>query len=255
MATAGSYSQKQFGTSWMLRFSHGARFQKSADYLTQLKPRSVLDYGCGDGTFLGSVVSPEIPKLGVDYDSKQIAECQNRFRDRSDLSFRDIREMAGAYQPRFNLVTCTEVLEHCVEKELEAVLERLENFVEPEGHILISVPVETGPTVLAKHFGRWLLAKRHYGDYEHREKMSPGELLTLLFANAETKFERPVYHAEGPNGERTAYHGHKGFNWRALEKKLAGRFDLIETSFSPVGLIGFFVPSQVWFLCTPKKSR
>ena len=47
----------------------------------------------------------------------------------------------------------------------------------PAGSIVISVPIETGPSLAGKQFFRALAGLRGLGDYAHRERYSPVEML------------------------------------------------------------------------------
>jgi hypothetical protein len=71
-------------------------------------------------------------------------------------------------------------------------------------------------------------------------------------AGGETAIERPVYHSHFPSGEANVYHGHKGFNWRALRRRLSRDFTVRRTMFSPVPALGPLLNSQAWFLLSPR---
>jgi hypothetical protein len=55
---------------------------------------------------------------------------------------------------------------------------------------------------------------------------------------------RPVFHRE----DGTAFHDHKGFNWRVLRTLVASRFDLVRTLTSPFDWTGAQLGTQVWFV-------
>src|SRR4029077_12037481 len=113
------------------------------------------------------------------------------------------RDLAG----QWDVVTCMEVLEHCVEAERLRVLDELAHLVAPGGLVVISVPIEIGPSLAGKQFFRALAAWRGLGDYEHRERYSPAEMIRSVFG---APVPRVRVEVDGPEG-RYAYYGHKGF--------------------------------------------
>jgi len=148
-------------------------------------------------------------------------------------------EHDGAY----DVVTCMEVLEHCIAAAVDAVLAGLARLVAPSGVVIISVPIEIGPSLIAKQVLRRIAARRIY-DYKFNERYSLSELLRMVIAGPSTMIERPVHSSAAGD-----CHGHKGFNWRALRRKVCDTLLLQRTMFSPLKLPGGFVSSQVWFIC------
>jgi hypothetical protein len=101
---------------------------------------------------------------------------------------------------------------------------------------------------------RALAARRGLEGYRDRETYSPRELAAMVFAGGGSAIERPVYHSRFPSGEANVYHGHKGFNWRALRRRLARDFVVRRTLFSPVPLLGPLLNSQAWFVLSPRDA-
>jgi SAM-dependent methyltransferase len=144
------------------------------------------------------------------------------------------------------------VLEHCLDEAAEEVLDELARLVAPGGVVLISVPVEIGPSLLVKHAVRMVAGWRNLGDYRHREKHTAREPVTMVFANAGTRIDRPVYQGdEIAPGRPALHHGHKGFNWRALRPKIEKRFGIDAITFSPLGGLRGYASTQAWFVCRP----
>ena len=56
----GAYAKKQLFSGFLpLRWSHGSRFELAARLVREYSPDgTVLDYGCGDGTFLALLADP-----------------------------------------------------------------------------------------------------------------------------------------------------------------------------------------------------
>ena len=112
--------------------------------------------------------------------------------------------------------------------------------------------METGPALIGKQLYRRLAARRGLEGYRERETYTARELRTMLVAGGGTSIERPVYRGSFASGEPNVYHGHKGFNWRALRHRLAADFIVRKTRFSPVPLLGPLLNSQAWFILSPR---
>lgn len=183
--------------------------------------------------------------VGADIALKQVLDCQKRFAKVPQLSFCHTDDLAlKQYQSNFDLAVCMEVLEHCFPEQVEHILSQLQKLVKPTGIIIVSVPIEIGPSLLIKQFTRNIAGLLRQGDYAASiERHTLKEFAELVFANGTTHFQRPVY------GDTEPYHGHKGFNWRSLRLKLAERFEIEQTCFSPLGGLGGFVSSQVFKVC------
>jgi 2-polyprenyl-3-methyl-5-hydroxy-6-metoxy-1,4-benzoquinol methylase len=230
MMVAGHYEKKQLlSRSRVVAWSHGARFRMARALVEPHAGKSLLDYGCGDGTFLKSVSDIFPNATGADIANEQIEDCRRRL---PDHQFIHVDEIAGT----FDVVTCMEVLEHCTPEAVQKVLTRLSSLIRRDGIVIISVPVETGPTLVAKQAIRRIAGWRGIGDYKWTESYSFSELIKMLFARAETSIQRPLYDGS---------HTHKGFNWHALESEIKRCFHITEKRFSPSSILR----SQVWFVC------
>jgi len=128
------------------------------------------------------------------------------------------------------------------------VLDELAGLARPAGRVVISVPIEIGPSLAAKQLARAFAGLRGLGDYEHRERYSPGEVLQSI---AGATVPRVVIEGRGPDGPYQ-YYGHKGFDYRDLARELAERFTIAERLFSPMPWLGPVLNSQVWFTGVPR---
>jgi SAM-dependent methyltransferase len=250
----GSYAKKQiFCKDWIVAWSHRSRYQLARQLVRPYSDRRLLDYGCGDGTFLALVHDLFAEAVGVDEDLKQTAECVSRFAGLTGLSFMLTDDLVdcrhtGAYE----VIVCMEVLEHCVEEKLVSVLSDLRRLLPPDGTVIISVPIEVGLSLLAKQVVRTLAGWRGLGDYMYNERYAGGELLKMVFAGEQTTITRPVYRADFAPNRPNLFYGHKGFNWRTLRARLGKQFTVQQTLFSPMGWLGGYLSSQAWFICTPR---
>jgi SAM-dependent methyltransferase len=248
---AGHYEAKQLRSpSKVIAWSHSSRFDVARQLLAPLAGRRLLDYGAGDGTLL-KLVADEFPgAVGADPIPSQVSDARRRFGG-SGLSFYTMDELHDQYAPgSFDVITCMEVLEHCTNADVEKVLDDLARLLAPGGTLIISVPIEIGPSLLIKQTARRLASLRGLGDYAWTEHYSIGELLRMIFATSSTAIQRPT-HVSPDVG---LAHGHKGFNWRALERRIRTRLAVDRRLFSPLGLLGGFFSSQAWFVCRPKAA-
>jgi len=247
----GHYSRKQlFSRNKILQWSHRSRYATARRMVEPHAGGNLLDYGCGDGTFLAMVHDLFPRATGAEIDRARVDDCRNRLQAFPSISFILTSDLASPKHDRaYDVVLCTEVLEHCLDDAVEAALDDLSRTVSPSGTAIISVPVEIGPALAFKQIVRSIAAWQRLGDYEHREKYTFREFRRMVMANQGTQIERPIYsRPAGPDGDRK-FHGHKGFNWRILESKIRRRFRVRKVQFSP--LAGKWVASQVWFVCSP----
>jgi 2-polyprenyl-3-methyl-5-hydroxy-6-metoxy-1,4-benzoquinol methylase len=248
----GHYARKQiFSRSAIVAWSHRSRFRFARKIVEPYAARRLLDYGCGDGTFLAQVCDLFPNAAGGDVDSRQNEDCRKRFAAHPGISFLSIDELEQpAHRGVYDIVTCMEVLEHCIPDTTEKVIGDLRRLVAPGGTVVISVPIEIGPTLLGKQMIRAIAGWRSIGDYKFREKYTAAELATMLLADERTAIQRPIH--TGPDGSQPS-HGHKGFNWRALRYRLQDSFEIRTTRFSPLEFLRGYASSQAWLICAPRR--
>ena len=248
---SGDYARKQiYCPSRVVAWSHGSRFRLAARLAAAAGAgRRLLDYGCGDGTFIALTHGAFADAVGCDIDDGQLQECRSRLSGLDRVRFIHLTDLTDAHTAAYDVVTCMEVLEHCVDAERTRVLDRLRRLVTPEGRVIISVPIEIGPALLGKQFFRAIAAWRGYGDYQYRERYSPRELASA--AMGRRSLSRAEYDVKTPSGSMR-YCGHKGFDWRILETEIAQRFRISDRRFTPLPPFGRVLNSQVWFVCTAR---
>lgn len=249
-AAEGHYWQKQLGCrSGIIAWTHRSRFERGVSLAGSHPTATLLDYGCGDGTFLNFAAGHFAASVGADIAPDQIEDCRRRLAGIPGISFCEIRDLEGPeHTGAFKVVTCMETLEHCPEPALAKVLNDLNRLCAPDGTIIISVPIETGPTFLLKYIVRTLAAWRGISQYSYYERYSPGVAVRMLFATSRTVIERPQYgDPASPN------HSHYGFNWRSLRARIADELEIEKTEFSPWGWSGGWLSSQGWFVCRPRR--
>jgi SAM-dependent methyltransferase len=112
--------------------------------LERRKPQRVLDYGCGTGDNLTTVLAarfPQIQFVGVDSDAASIAYARRSCGLRN-LEFR-LYPGEFAFEEDFDVIVASEVLEHV--DEPDKFLTTLRGSLTPGGALLITVPNGYGP--------------------------------------------------------------------------------------------------------------
>jgi SAM-dependent methyltransferase len=250
---AGTYARKQlFGGCSILSWSHRRRFETALALVSPGGGRPLLDYGCGDGTFLALAHERFPGSVGLEVDPGLVRVCTERFGQLGDLRFMLAQESDTLAPGSFGIVLCTEVLEHCPPDAVDVALARMRRLVADDGRVIISVPVETGLPLVVKQAARAVAARRVSSDYRHRETYRTREFVRMLAPGDRVVVERPVYETEFESGIPNRYHGHKGFNWRAMRKRVSETFRVIDTRFSPLSRLGPQFASQAWFVCLPR---
>jgi SAM-dependent methyltransferase len=244
---SGDYARKQiYCRSRVVAWSHGSRFDLARKLVAPRAGGRLLDYGCGDGTFVAMVHADFREALGVDVDPGQTAECAARLGHLPGVRFGLARDLGPDDRAGWDVVTCMEVLEHCLEPERRRVLDELARLAGPSGLVVISVPIEVGPSLAGKQFFRALAGLRKLGDYQHRERYSPIEVMRSV---AGLSVERVPFEGDGPDGPYR-YYGHKGFDFRELEREITERLTIVCRTFTPLPIMGPLLNSQAWFVCT-----
>jgi 2-polyprenyl-3-methyl-5-hydroxy-6-metoxy-1,4-benzoquinol methylase len=182
----GHYYRDQIGnTNKVIAWSHRSRFVKAIS-LIEGNSANLLDYGCGDGTFLAMAADKFKKGHGADVDANQIDNCKERFADLDDVTFTVTGDMTSEYDGTFDVVTCMETLEHCTEDIVEIVLADLARLVAPGGRVIVSVPIEIGPSFVLKQSIRALAKRMGNSSYHVVERYSPRDAAKMVFAGRNT---------------------------------------------------------------------
>jgi len=116
-----------------------------------LNPSSVLDVGCGDGYFIGSLPDTIPVRVGVDLSDRSIALAK-AFHPKCRFLAADV----GAVQGCFDIVISIEVLEHIPEMELSYFFRAIADRLAQDGTAIIGVPTTVVP-LTRKHYRHYTL--------------------------------------------------------------------------------------------------
>jgi SAM-dependent methyltransferase len=227
--------------SFLTRLSHRARYARTLDLVGDVRAALVLDYGCGDAWLLRHAHDRGIARAGwgVDLSPDMRKAAYAAFEGVSGFEFVAPDAMAGTVtREGSDLVFCTETLEHV--RDPEGTIDLLCTYLKPGGRMLITVPIEVGPSLLGKQAGRYLAALR--GDYGY-ERYAVRELFDAAVRWEPRTF--PSSHLDADTPER----GHKGFDFRRIEPMLSARTTIERRVFTPFPALGKFANSTVMWLC------
>ncbi len=224
------YSKLTIGSrSKLKRFSHSRRFRTAVTLIGPSAGDRILDYGTGDGYLLTLLhnASPETTIVGYEPVPAMYSELVAQLA--STPGVEAVQNLTCGLTP-FNKIACLEVLEHLQDKDIELALSNMRALLATEGAVVVSVPLEIGPSAVLKNIIRIALGQAE-------EDTSFSNLLRSLFG---AKVSRKLY------GDT---YGHMGFDYRKLEYMFhkAG-FQIKYKSFSPFPMLRSIINSQVLYV-------
>ena len=245
----GHFARKQlYCSDPVIAWSHRRRYEVALDVIRRLRPTKLLDYGCGDGTLLAMLsekLEPPSVAIGAEIDRSQVEDCRARLRDYPHLRFLHVDDLyRSEHRHSYDVIACTEVLEHVI--DVDPLLDHFDELLRHGGHLVISVPVETGLPLIIKQTARRVAGWRGLGDYPGTSSYTLPEFFAALTAGPRRLLNRPVHH----HADGTGFHDHKGFNWMALKSALGRRFKIDSTFGSPLASFTPHLGSQAWFIAS-----
>lgn len=241
-----SYSQRllEKGNSFT-RLAHRSRFNTVLDSVGNTQYQRAIDYGCGDGWLLKTAVERNLIQSGVGIDIAEnfLKNCRELFLETPGFEFYNPPEASQKVTPHsYDLAFCTETLEHVAHPE--EILDKILFYCQPNAKIVISVPIEIGPSLMFKQVGRYLANLK--GDYGY-ETYKPQELFKAAILWDVNSF--PSSHAQAE-----PYRAHKGFDYRNLEQIVKQKFLIEQQIYSPFPWFGSFLNSTIIWICRPLKT-
>lgn len=236
-----SYSQRilQQG-SRLTRLAHHSRFGTLLDAIAGVQYTQVLDYGCGDGWLLKMAYEQNLVKqgLGVDIDPMMLSACKDLFTGIPNFQFCQPHQISESILPKScDLIICTETLEHVGEPE--SVLEQMLTYSQPGAKMVISVPIEIGPSLFFKQVGRYFANRKGAYGYERytlRELFSASILWDTDSFPSSHSIKAPL-------------RSHKGFDYRKMARLLQQKVTIEQKILTPFPWMGNLLNSTIIWIC------
>ena len=177
-----SYSERllEHG-SFLTRLAHNGRYRRALDLVDDVRGAIAIDFGCGDAMILRRAYDRGIVRggYGVDNDPtmRESAAADLRRNRRLSSSCTPTSSPTTVPPGSCDLAICTEALEHIPNRA--AILDAVSRFCRPGADVLITVPIEVGPSLVGKQVGRYLAGLRRpygYETYRLRELFSAAVL-------------------------------------------------------------------------------
>jgi 2-polyprenyl-3-methyl-5-hydroxy-6-metoxy-1,4-benzoquinol methylase len=117
-------------------FQNGRYFVEYLNRIIPLSSRTIaLDVGCGQGDVMEAVSKFTKHISGTDASVANRARVMARFKGVG--VYQSLKDAPGA---SFDLVTCTEVVEHLTDEELEGLLSEVKRVLSPNGFAVFTTP-------------------------------------------------------------------------------------------------------------------
>jgi len=172
-----------FDKEYYLNFGHhNDNIGTVARHVELIKTKQrVLVVPCGYGQIMNYLLAEGIDCVGYDVNVFLIQIAQKHLHGKIFLN--DIRTMKKAAKP-FDLIICTDVLEHLTEDEIDASLKNMIDNMLPGGHVLMRVGTEEldvfdgDPTHKTKKSIHWWMEKfAQFGLYLYYGFTASGEMV------------------------------------------------------------------------------
>jgi SAM-dependent methyltransferase len=173
---------------------------------------SYADVGCSNGYVTAILRARLQPKRTVGFDHVE-SHLQRGRSEHPEIEFRSIdlnRPLPPGHET-FDLVTCFETLEHV--GRLEQAIANLLALTRPEGMLLITVPIESGPWGLMKFLIKMGVFRYSLDELPARSNRFWSYLGALVTNRSLAPFR----------DTREGWGTHFGFDWREVERVLRER--------------------------------
>ena len=230
------YKDKTIDSNFFLKkFSHLRRFNIAINLLHFNKNDFFLDYGTQDGYLISKIINNlDQPKILVGYEpvSLEFKKLDQKLKanDKNNIFFSSELNLIINKYPKFNKISCLEVLEHMTPSKQDEILKEISELLEKNGKIVISVPIEIGVASFLKNIIRYFIGQKH-----------EGSTLVNIF--------KSLFGMKILRQESNFINSHIGFNYKELEKLIyKNNFIIYKKIYSPFTLIGAFLNSQVFYV-------
>ncbi len=224
----------------LARFAHRSRYGFSLSMIEGRNNINLLDFGCGDGTFLSNASYKENTNTYVGFEPYMESIIKEK-NIKIYSNWNDIKNVV-IKNGKFDVVTCFEVMEHFSEERQKTALENIKEILKEDGNLIISVPIEKGLPVIPKNLRRIAIS------YKGNEKIYT--------------FKNIVYSLFGIKSESlnsirigNDYLSHMGFYFTDLEALVKKYFKIESINYSPFPIFPYFFNSQVFYKLSLNNKR
>ncbi len=166
-------------------FSDKKKLQFIVDCVTEFRASKhaqdikILEIGCGRGNICMPLASLGFDVLAIDLNPEDIAYARriNRF---DNLRFEICNAETIAYESKFDIIVCSEVLHHVENPSL--LCKTLPELIKDDGLLIVTIPNGRGPYTLLfnmpMRFGAKLL--KRYTPFDYKHNFSLGAFTELM---------------------------------------------------------------------------
>tara|TARA_X000000368_G_scaffold70344_1_gene51008 strand:- start:1978 stop:2709 length:732 start_codon:yes stop_codon:yes gene_type:complete len=216
----------------LARFAHRSRYGFSLSMIEGRNNINLLDFGCGDGTFLGNARDQENTNAYIGFEPYMESIIKEK-----DIkiypNWSDIQNIV-AKNGKFDVVTCFEVMEHFSEERQITALENIKEILKEDGNLIISVPIEKGLPVIPKNLRRIAIS------YRGNENIYSFKNIIYSLFGIKSKSIKSLRVGND-------YLSHMGFYFTDLETLLKKYFNIESINYSPFPIFPYFFNSQVFY--------
>lgn len=238
MQDAAAYETNQDRNA-VTRFLHSIRYRRLSDAIARASVDGrvrVCELGYGTGRSL-DVIRRAAPGgfdyVGFDFNEAFQKACRDRYPSSLEFRLLDLGadRFADSLPWRPDIIIALETLEHVPPAAWHSIARQANELNAP---MLVSVPNEVGPAIVAKNAGSWMMGYSRWKDYG----------FTNTVRASFGRFDSLPRHRGG----------HIGFDWRALMHALRQYFD-VSVGTSPFRGIPRSISPSIYFTCTPDPRR
>tara|TARA_B110000003_G_scaffold263101_1_gene286406 strand:- start:1055 stop:1741 length:687 start_codon:yes stop_codon:yes gene_type:complete len=211
------------------RFTHYSRHIHCSNIVENIKHKTFLDFGTGDGQFFNFLKLKPKKKYFAYEPFKQMYKQFNK----DNYNLKDVVLIKNKQKLKknfYDVITINEVIEHLSDKNIYEVIKIIKFIAKKNSTIIISVPIEIGFSSLIKNLIRIFYNSKH-------ENMT---FINIMKSILRKKINR---------GNKKYYNSHIGFDYFELKKILESNFIIKDISYAPFNILKSFLNSQIFFVC------
>jgi 2-polyprenyl-3-methyl-5-hydroxy-6-metoxy-1,4-benzoquinol methylase len=223
----------------LARYAHRTRLRIATQMVAQHSTQSLLDYGCGDGTFIETFKSAKIECDVVGFEPYMEAKSGKLLIH----IYQKWQEVINHAEDNklFDTVVCFEVMEHFSEVRQKEHLMNIKSILSEDATIIISVPIEKGLGSFVKNLRRVAIS------YKGNEAVYSLKNILCSILGIKTKEMIEIRN-------KIDYLPHMGFYFNEFEALLRELFVIECVMLSPFPYFSSHINSQVFYKLRAKKS-